>query len=72
MTAHHPVAPGWSCGGCGAEWPCDTRRRELLAEYDSAPVSLGLYLGDHLIDAAQDLADIPAGYLHFRFLGWLR
>nr|WP_242624227.1 hypothetical protein [Micromonospora kangleipakensis] len=39
MTAHWPVPPLWSCGGCGAPWPCPTRCRELRADVDDAPVS---------------------------------
>ena len=72
MTTHQPIKPAWSCGGCAGQWPCQTRRRELRAEYDRAPVSLALYLAAQLVDAAQDLADVPAGYLHHRFLGWTR
>ncbi|MET7950271.1 flavin reductase [Micromonospora sp. NPDC005324] len=72
MTTHLPVTPAWMCGGCGADWPCATRRRELLAEYHRAPVSLALYLAAHLVDAAQDLAHVPAGHLHYRILGWTR
>ena len=44
MAIHLPVTPAWTCGGCGADWPCQTRRRELRAEYDQARVSLALYL----------------------------
>jgi hypothetical protein len=72
MTTHHPIAPAWTCCGCGADWPCDTRQRELLAEYDGAPVSLVLYLAAQLVDAAQDLAHVPAGRMHYRFVGWTR
>ena len=72
MTTHHPVRPAWTCGGCAEEWPCQTRCRELRAEYDRARVSLALYLADHLVDAAQDLAHVPASHLHYRFLGWTR
>ncbi|MFC0027941.1 flavin reductase [Micromonospora chaiyaphumensis] len=72
MTTHLPIRPAWTCGGCAGEWPCQTRRRELRAEYDRAPVSLALYLAAQLVDAAQDLAHVPAGHLHYRFLGWTR
>ncbi|MCL7456811.1 flavin reductase [Micromonospora echinofusca] len=72
MTTHHPIKPAWTCGGCAGQWPCPTRRRELRAEYDRAPVSLALHLGAHLVDATQDLAHVPAGHLHHRFLGWTR
>ncbi|MEU5526011.1 flavin reductase [Micromonospora chersina] len=72
MTTHVPVKPAWTCGGCGANWPCETRRRELRAEYDGALVSLALYLATQLVDATQDLTHVPAGHLHRRFLGWTR
>lgn len=52
--------------------PCGTRRRELLAEYEDAPVSLAVYLGAQLVRATADLSWAPAGTLHRRFLGWVR
>ncbi|WP_346534736.1 hypothetical protein [Micromonospora sp. DPT] len=72
MTTHGPVLPMWSCGGCGAPWPCPNRRRELRAEFADAPVSLALYMGAQLVRATEDLAWASAGTLHRRFLGWLR
>ncbi|MEV6815675.1 hypothetical protein [Micromonospora sp. NPDC051296] len=72
MTTHGPVMPIWSCGGCDLPWPCPTRRRELRAEYADAPVSLALYLGAYLIQAAEDMPGAPAGTLHRRFIGWTR
>jgi len=71
MTSHLPRRPSWTCLGCGAPWPCHTRRIQLLAEYDGAPVSLGLLMADYLNDA---LHDLPAGAspdVYWRFLGWL-
>ena len=49
------------CGGCDLPWPCPTRRRELRAEYADAPVSLALYLGSYLVQAAEDMPWAPAG-----------
>ncbi|WP_307868024.1 hypothetical protein [Micromonospora sp. C95] len=72
MTTHGPVLPVWSCGGCDLPWPCPTRRRELCAEYADAPVSLALYLGGYLVQAAEDMPWAPAGALHRRFIGWTR
>ncbi|MDG4833731.1 hypothetical protein O7627_31120 [Solwaraspora sp. WMMD1047] len=72
MTGHNPTTPGWACAGCGAEWPCPTRRRELRAEFHGSPYSLGLYLGQYFVVAAADLRHIPAGWLHNRFVGWIR
>ncbi|WP_027644399.1 hypothetical protein [Salinispora oceanensis] len=72
MTAHSPVPRAWTCSGCGLPWPCPTRRQELQAGYDRAPVSLARYLGAHLVQATADLPWTPAGILHQRFLGWTR
>nr|MDT0662917.1 hypothetical protein [Micromonospora sp. DSM 115978] len=71
MSSHGPVVPGWDCAGCGMPWPCATRRQELRAEYERAPVSLSLYLSSHLVRAMSDLAGTDAGVLHRRFVGWL-
>lgn len=35
-------------------------------------MSLALYLAAQFVDATQDLALVPAGHLHYRFLGWTR
>ncbi|MBO4210340.1 flavin reductase [Micromonospora echinofusca] len=72
MSVHHPIAPSWICRGCGDEWPCPTRRRELLAEYHRARVSLAVYLAGKLVEAAADLTHVPAGRLHARIVGWTR
>ncbi|MFG1677388.1 hypothetical protein [Micromonospora sp. NPDC049282] len=72
MSAHGPVLPVWTCDGCGGPWPCETRRRELRAEYAGAPISLALYMGAQLARATADLSWAPARALHRRFLGWLR
>ena len=72
MTTHGPVMPLWSCGGCDLPWPCPTRKRELRAEYEDAPVSLALYLGAYLVQATEDMPWTPAGVLHRRFLSWTR
>jgi hypothetical protein len=70
VTTHLPVLPLWSCGGCGAPWPCAPRRKELRAEFEDAPMSLVLYLNSYLAWAAHDLAWVSAGDLYRRFVGW--
>ncbi len=72
MSAHVPQRLTWLCAGCGDDWPCRTRRRQLLAEYTGAPVSLGLLMASALVDAMADLPAEPAGELYERFLGWVR
>ncbi|MEV1333615.1 flavin reductase, partial [Micromonospora costi] len=27
VSVHQPVRPQWICAGCGAPWPCRTRKR---------------------------------------------
>lgn len=71
VTTHGPTMPLWTCAGCSLPWPCATRRRELLAQYEEAPMSLALYMGSCFVTAAQDLSWAPAGLLRRRFLGWL-
>nr|WP_205861608.1 hypothetical protein [Planosporangium flavigriseum] len=61
----------WLCVGCSLPWPCPSRRRQLLAQYTDAPVSLALVLGSAMIEAAADLRSVPAGDLHEQFVGWL-
>jgi hypothetical protein len=68
MSAHTPVRAVWTCAGRRDAWPCQTRRRQLMAEYAQAPASLSLFMNRCL---ANDLPDIPAGDLYARFLGWL-
>ncbi|MBW4701008.1 MULTISPECIES: hypothetical protein [unclassified Micromonospora] len=72
MTAHSPVPPIWSCAGCSLPWPCATRRQELRAEFDGAPVSLTIYLASYLTWAAEDLTWVQAGVWYRRFIGWAR
>jgi hypothetical protein len=69
---HMPLRPSWLCSGCGLDWPCPARRAQLLAEHHQAHVSLGLYLGACLVQAARDLPDAPAGVLYERFIAWFR
>jgi hypothetical protein len=71
MTVHQPLRPYWTCGGCGHQWPCTTRRRQFLAEYIGHSASLALVLSAALVEAAADLRGMPAGELHDRFVGWL-
>ena len=71
MTGHLPERRTWLCSTCGAEWPCRPRRAALIAEYAEAPTSLVLVMNASLIEAGDDMPDVPAGVLNARFLGWL-
>lgn len=72
VNLHQPVRPVWSCASCGREWPCPSRRGQLLAEYDGALVSLSVTMSSYLYEAVGDLPKVYAGELYQRFLGWIR
>ncbi|MGW5671337.1 hypothetical protein [Micromonospora sp. NPDC003776] len=68
---HAPVTPGWTCGSCGDDWPCATKQRRLLAEYQADRASLSVYLGSCLAAATEDLPAFPRSSLQDRFMGWV-
>ncbi|MBO4139323.1 hypothetical protein J5U46_04025 [Micromonospora tulbaghiae] len=68
---HVPVTPHWTCGSCGDDWPCTTKRHHLLREYQVDRASLSVYLGSCLAAAAQDLRSVPVTALQDRFIGWV-
>ncbi|SBT51630.1 hypothetical protein [Micromonospora auratinigra] len=68
---HAPVAPDWTCGSCGHDWPCDTKRDRLLHEYRADRASLSVYLGSCLAAASHDLRAAPTAALQDRFIGWV-
>ncbi|WP_204035710.1 flavin reductase [Micromonospora qiuiae] len=72
LSVHQPVRPQWICAGCGAAWPCRTRKRQLVAEFTGARISLMLHLSAYLVQACEDLPNTPSGILHARFLAWPR
>ncbi|MGN9807848.1 hypothetical protein ACTMSW_00620 [Micromonospora sp. BQ11] len=68
---HAPLAPGWTCGTCGDEWPCAAKRSRLLEEYRLDRAMLSVYLGSCLAAASQDLRPPVGTSLQDRFIGWL-
>ncbi|MFF5174274.1 hypothetical protein ACFY3U_16770 [Micromonospora sp. NPDC000089] len=68
---HVPVTPCWTCGSCGDEWPCATKRSRLLSEYRADRGSLSVYLGSCLAAASADLPAAQGASLRGRFIGWL-
>jgi hypothetical protein len=69
---HLPMQPSWRCTACDATWPCPAARAQLRAEFADETVSLAMYLGRCMIDAAADRPDLAPGDLHRRFLAWIR
>ncbi|MEU2611371.1 hypothetical protein ABZ570_07280 [Micromonospora sp. NPDC007271] len=68
---HAPTTPDWTCGSCGDEWPCVTKRGRLLNEYQVDRAALSVYLGSCLAAATQDLCHAPVSSLQDRFIGWV-
>lgn len=68
---HAPSSPDWTCGTCGDDWPCETKRAFLLNEYRSDRAMLTVYLGSCLAAATQDLPSPVGASLQDRFIGWL-
>ncbi len=68
---HAPSTPNWTCGTCGAEWPCEPKRDLLLREYQADRAMLTVYLGSCLAAATQDLPAPTKVSLQDRFIGWL-
>ncbi|MET7965055.1 hypothetical protein [Micromonospora sp. NPDC005305] len=65
------MTPDWTCGSCGEDWPCVTKRGQLLNEYQVDRASLSVYLGSCLAAATQDLRTAADSTLQDRFIGWV-
>jgi hypothetical protein len=72
VTAFHlPARPAWTCVVCGDDYPCATRRAQLLADLDGAAVQLAVFMRRDYLEATIELPTIPAEDLHVRFF-WYR
>ena len=71
MSDHQPLPDTWDCLACSEEWPCQTRRRQLIARYEGAPDQLAAYLASTYARARSDLSQVPVLALHRRFVGWV-
>lgn len=71
MSNHDPQIISWECY-CGQPWPCDTRRRELVAMYAGRVVPLALFMSASMAVAMMDLPTMPSGVAYERFLGWIQ
>jgi hypothetical protein len=72
VTAFHlPARPAWTCVVCGDDYPCATRRAQLLADFDGAAVQLAVFMSLEYLQAATDLSTVAAQVLHARFF-WYR
>lgn len=72
VSVHSPVRPDWTCAAGCVQWPCPTRRRQLLAEFTESRRTLGLVMASMLVRACADMPEASAGGLYDQFLGWIR
>ena len=72
MSLHEPSRPSWRCAACQDEWPCGSRRRELLCEFGPSKVRLALHMAPYFEEAVGDSPRTPISVLYGRFLGWVR
>lgn len=73
MTDQHtPTRPQWKCEGCGEDWPCQSARDALVAEYSDDRVALAVRLAGDLHTAAGEIAGATSSDLYRRFVQWTR
>ncbi len=72
MIAYHlPARPTWTCVVCGDDYPCATRRAQLLEDFRDASIQFALFMNIDFVDAAADLPDVSTEELRARFF-WFR
>lgn len=72
MSQHQPVRPSWRCAWCAEAWPCQSRRFEMMNEFDGSRLLLALYMARYFGEALDDHPNVSATELYARFLGWCR
>ena len=71
-VVHDPTRPGWTCGSCGRDWPCDPAREQLVDEHRGDRIGLTIRMGNMLIDATHDGLSGRPEELYDRFVTWAR
>lgn len=67
---HVPDRPSWQCRQCGAAWPCEPAKDDIVATTDRT--CRMIYLGLHLADAIVDQPGADPAAVFDRFVGWAR
>lgn len=67
---HAPSRPDWSCTACGDEWPCPTRKRQLVELFPGNVRGLVGYMTPYLVDANVELSHLSTTQVTERFVGW--
>jgi hypothetical protein len=65
-----PSRPGWTCKGCGEEWPCIPRKRQLWDLFEGTSASLTTYMASYLVDASRELPHLSTLEVATRLVGW--
>jgi len=74
-SEHLHERPLWDCRVCKQPWPCANAKAGLLAEFNTFPSVLAIYLSAQMYDALSDLTShgqTPPPDLYERFLSWAR
>ena len=67
---HAPDRPQWTCRDCQEEWPCEARRKELIADLVT-PAQIRVTLSVYWPLAVVDLRELPPRTIWKRFYGWI-
>ncbi|GAB3967763.1 flavin reductase [Plantactinospora veratri] len=67
---HTPARPSFRCRTCGAPWPCQPARLNLLHAYRDNRIGLLIYLAGQLQHALQDLPTADPRDLAARIVYW--
>ncbi|SDY93687.1 hypothetical protein SAMN05444365_104222 [Micromonospora pattaloongensis] len=67
---HAPSRPDWACTVCGDEWPCPTRKRQLVELFGGNVRALVGYLRPYLVVANTELGRLSTRQVVERFIGW--
>lgn len=69
ITEHLPRRPWWTCRACQLEWPCQPARNELRQRLTRR--ILGLFMGECMRAAINEMTAPEPGSLYERFLAWV-
>ncbi|MFY1650156.1 flavin reductase [Solwaraspora sp. WMMB762] len=72
---HIASRPHWNCRECGTEWPCESAKIEITADWANDRVGMCVYLATLMYEAIDDLLECDAEQLsppdlYRRFLRW--
>ncbi|MCP2328420.1 hypothetical protein HDA40_006927 [Hamadaea flava] len=69
--AYHLPDEGWDCAACGAAWPCEVTRTDLVRDLGGTPAAIDKVMRGYLLDALTVRPDLPSRELADRHLSWI-